>query len=79
MFRPQNLLKSFLHVLKNLLLFVVFWTDWQTMGIQSVDKRSGLDLHLHVGGLVRPTGIKTISEERQPMCRSSLFVLSWCF
>lgn len=38
----------------------IYWTDWQTGGVQSMDKRSGMDLQMLHGGLHFPMDIKVL-------------------
>ena len=36
--------------------FRLFWSDWETSGIHSVDKKTGKDVVTVAQGLERPTG-----------------------
>ena len=46
--------------------YLVFWTDRGKLRLQSVDKTSGVNLHILAAGLERPSGVVTLDLEQQP-------------
>ena len=53
--KKSLLLGTHLLVLQSAFCFRLFWSDWETSGIHSVDKDTGRDIITVAKGLDRPT------------------------